>query len=145
MGLPEIFLGARSVTKPLRVDASTTEAMGALWAVQFSKEVGFFDVIFKGDATQIVSKINSGPPFLSRVGHFIESIHMEKQGFRSIAFIYTPRVSNSVAHILAKEAACNKVDNCWLEDIPRSISGIVFRESIFPISYLKLGSLSLID
>jgi len=55
---------------------------------------------------------------------------MEKQGFRSIAFIYAPRDSNSAAHILAKEAACNKVNNCWLEDISKSISSIVFRESV---------------
>jgi hypothetical protein len=32
------------------VEAKTAEAMAALAAVQFSKEVGFFDAIFEGNA-----------------------------------------------------------------------------------------------
>jgi hypothetical protein len=101
---------------------------GCSSSIQFSKEVGFFDVIFEGDAAQVVSEINSDPHFLSRIGHFTESIHMDKIGFRSISFVFAPRDSNTAAHTLAKEAACNKLDLCWLEDISRNISSIVFRE-----------------
>jgi hypothetical protein len=57
---------------------------------------------------------------------------MEKLGFRSISFVFARRDSNTAAHTLAKEAACNKLDLCWLEDIPKSISSIVFRESVCP-------------
>jgi hypothetical protein len=44
------FMGARSLTCPLMVEAKTAEAMAALVAVQFSKEVGFFDAIVEGNA-----------------------------------------------------------------------------------------------
>jgi hypothetical protein len=37
--------------------------MGSLYAVQFCKEVGLFDVFFEGDANTIVKEINSAPPF----------------------------------------------------------------------------------
>ncbi len=40
-------LGACSVTKQVQVPPKMAEVMAALQAVQFSKEVGFMDVIFK--------------------------------------------------------------------------------------------------
>jgi hypothetical protein len=49
-GLHAGFLGARSVMPLIVVNPETVEAMAALWAVQFSKEVGFYEVVFEGDA-----------------------------------------------------------------------------------------------
>jgi hypothetical protein len=34
------------------------EAMTALYAVQFSLEVGFFDVVFEGDAQAVIKEID---------------------------------------------------------------------------------------
>ncbi|XP_062166249.1 uncharacterized protein LOC133872693 [Alnus glutinosa] len=100
-----VCLGARSVTKQMKVDPKTTEVMTALFAMHFSKEMGFLDVIFEGDAVQVVKEINSVPPYVSRVGHFLENIHLEKGYFRSVRFSYTPRECNAAAHVLAKEAS----------------------------------------
>jgi hypothetical protein len=91
------FLGARSLAYPLWVDTKTTETMAALGAVQFIKEVGFFDAIFEGGAAQVISKINSGPPYLSRLGQFLESIHMDKQFLHSCTFSFMSRNANSAA------------------------------------------------
>jgi hypothetical protein len=115
---------------PLRVDAKTAETMAALGAIQFSKEVGFFNVIFEGDAAQVISKINSGPPHLSRLCHLLGSIHIEKQFLCSCTFSFMSRDANSATHCLAKETASNKIDMCWLEDIPWSIYSIVLREAV---------------
>jgi hypothetical protein len=41
-------LGARSVTKQVIADPKMAEVVAALFAKQFSKEVGFLNVIFKG-------------------------------------------------------------------------------------------------
>jgi hypothetical protein len=41
-----VSLGARSVTKQVNADPKMEEVMAALLAMQFSKEVGFFYVIF---------------------------------------------------------------------------------------------------
>jgi hypothetical protein len=90
------------------------------------------DVIFEGDSLQVVSEINSNPPYLSNTGHFIESINKEKLGLWSSRFIHTPQETNSAAHFLAKEALCNNFNVLWWKDIPISISSIVFREAIAP-------------
>jgi ribonuclease HI len=127
-----VCLGARSVTKQVKVDPKTTEVIAALFAMHFSKEVSFLDVIFEGDATQVVKEINSTPPYVSRVCHFLENIHLEKGYFRSVSFAYTPRECNAAAHVLAKEASSNKVDLGWLEETPRSVSDIVFKDSFCP-------------
>jgi hypothetical protein len=37
--------------------------MGALYAVQFCKEIGFFYVLFEGDANTVVKEINLAPHF----------------------------------------------------------------------------------
>jgi hypothetical protein len=86
-----VCLGARSVTKQMKVDSKTIEVMAALFAMQFSKEVGFLDVIFEGDAAQVVKEINSVRPYVSRVGHFLENIHLEKGCFLvGVFFLYSP-------------------------------------------------------
>jgi len=48
------FLGAKSMYFPMAVDVKTIEAMAAIHAVLFCRKVGFLDVIFEGDALQVV-------------------------------------------------------------------------------------------
>jgi hypothetical protein len=55
--------------------------MTALLAVQFSKEVGFMDVLFEGDAAQVVKEIQSEHPSFSRVGHLLDCIQSEMRSF----------------------------------------------------------------
>jgi hypothetical protein len=65
------------------IDPHGAEAIATLAAVLFSKEVGFFDVIFEGDALQIVQEINTVLPSYSNCGHFIEGVKQELGSFRS--------------------------------------------------------------
>jgi ribonuclease HI len=115
-------LGARCVSRYLRTDPLTAEAMAALFAVQFSLKVGFFDVTFEGDAQTVIKEIDSQPPHLSRIGHFIESIAFVRQQCRNFSFVYVHRSNNGVAYFLACEAAFSNVNETWLEDTPRSIA-----------------------
>ncbi len=55
------LLGAKCVHLNLLVDPKVAEVMAALHAILFSREVGFFDVVFEGDALQVVRDINSAP------------------------------------------------------------------------------------
>jgi ribonuclease HI len=125
-------LGARSVTRGMQMEPKTAEVMTAICAVEFSKEVGFFEVIFEGDAAQVVADINMVSTNLSNTGYLIESIQQELKWFRAGSFVHVPRVLNSVAHALAREAAHNMVDCIWLEDTPQSISIIFVREQCGP-------------
>jgi len=80
----------------------------------------------------VVKKINTEPPYLSRIGHFLENTHLDNGYFRSVRFISIPRNCNSAAHYLAKEASNNIVDLCWSEETPMSVSNIVLREQSCP-------------
>jgi hypothetical protein len=120
----------RCVSRCLRMDSLTTEAMTALFAVQFSLEVGFFYVVFEGDAKTVIKEIDSQPPHLSRIGHFIESIAIVRQRCRNFSFVYVHRSNNGATHVLACEAAFSNVNETWLEDTPWSIAHIVTKESI---------------
>lgn len=46
-------------------NAKVAKAMSAIHAVLFSKEVGFLDIIFEGDALQVVREMNSNPLMLA--------------------------------------------------------------------------------
>jgi hypothetical protein len=70
------------------VDPQTAEAMTVLYAVQFNMEVSFFDVVFQGDAQAVIKETDSQPLHLSRIGHFIESITLERQQCRKSNFVY---------------------------------------------------------
>jgi hypothetical protein len=70
------------------VDSSIAEVMGALSVMRFCQDVGFFYVLFEGMPPQFVKETNSAPPFLSKIGHFIESIHAELLHFRVAKFSF---------------------------------------------------------
>jgi ribonuclease HI len=133
-------LGARSVTKQMQVPPKRAEILAALQAVQFSKEVGFMDVIFEGDAAQIVKEIQSEHHSFSRIGHLLECIHSEMRSFRMVSFSFIPCDCNRAANILAKEASYFFSNFCWLEETPLVLVISLLRNSFVPRSPL-LGSL----
>jgi hypothetical protein len=80
-GLHGDFLGAKCLRKPILVEPKIAEAMVALWAILFRKEVRFFKVVFDGYFAQVEGEILSNPPYLSSSGHLIESIAQERNCF----------------------------------------------------------------
>jgi hypothetical protein len=88
--------------------------MAALYARQFSLEVGFFDVIFEDDPQAVSKEIDSQLPHLSRIGHFIESIALVRLQCRKSSFVYVHRSKNGAIYVLACEAAFGNVNETWL-------------------------------
>jgi hypothetical protein len=99
-----MFFGAKCMYCPLACDPTMAEAIAATHAVLFSKDVGFFDVIFEGNALQVTCKIQSAPPHASHFSHSVEIIQQKFVGFRSSCVVYTYRETNGVTHALAKQA-----------------------------------------
>jgi len=127
-------VGAKCSYRRQSFTPDTAEMCAALEAVVFCKEAGFRDVIMEGDALNVVKEINSNPPYLSRLRHFVEAIKRELDFFQSILFVYAPREFNYAAHSLAKEASGSCLDRVWLEEFPSCISDVVLREQIVPRS-----------
>jgi ribonuclease HI len=122
------LLEAKQLSKSLITDAHTAALMAASYAVSFSLEVGFFNVIFGGDALNAIREVNSNHPYLFRSGHFIEGIKQDVVYLRSNSFVHVSRALNEAAHTLARSAAANFCYDVWLEDIPSCIFDIVSRE-----------------
>jgi ribonuclease HI len=97
------FMGARAITKLAMGALKVAEAMAALEAVLFCKEVGFFDVILKRDAKQIMDEVNAAGPNLSIAGQFVEGIQAEIHGLRQALMVHVGRDSNKVAPALSKK------------------------------------------
>lgn len=108
------------------------EAMVALCAVLFCKEVGLFKLVFEGDSAQVVGEILSNPSYLSSSGYLIESIVQELNGFQLVSFVHVTKECNNVAHMLAKEVGERYEEMCWLEKTPYSIGSVILRECVGP-------------
>lgn len=114
----------------LKTEACVAEALAALWAVKFCKEVGFFEVILEGDAAQVVNDIISPLPHLAKSGHLTESIIQELQGFRSATIVHVKRECNNVAHTLARLVVDQNFSDVWLEEPLNCIADLIVRERL---------------
>lgn len=80
------------------------EATGALFAVEFSRDLGIQDVDLEGDSLQVVQAIRDSGIIWSRYGHITGDTRWVLNSLRSWIIGHVKRVANSAAHHLAKEA-----------------------------------------
>jgi hypothetical protein len=78
------------------------EALVALHAVIFAKELGFSNVIFEGDALIIMKVVNSMDLCESHYGHLVEDVKRFWSDLAISSFVQVGRGANSTAHVLAK-------------------------------------------
>jgi ribonuclease HI len=62
------FIGVWGERMKTSVTPMTAEALAALHAVIFARDKGYEDVIFEGDALQVVSAVNSNNPCETNFG-----------------------------------------------------------------------------
>ena len=120
------------MVKLTNADPVMAEALTALYATIFGKQMGYRKIIFEGDAQVIVKEMNKESPCTSKYEYFVEGIKTERRVLESTMFTYVRREANTVAHTLAKMANTRATDNTWLEFVPPDIYGIVRREESFP-------------
>jgi hypothetical protein len=58
-------LAARSMSLEIQTDTSTAKAFAAVYAIIFCGELGHTNIIFEGDALQVIKAIESEGPCLS--------------------------------------------------------------------------------
>jgi hypothetical protein len=92
------------------VDLLMTEVMVALQAVIFSKEAGFLEAIFEGDALQVVKATT---PNLSKISLFVESIKTELSFLRCPSFVHVSRKCNEAVQVLAKKTSSFLINLVW--------------------------------
>lgn len=59
-----------------KIEAKSAEALATFWAVRFCLEMEFREVIFEGDAVQVIDDFCSPLPHLSSSGHILKVLSM---------------------------------------------------------------------
>jgi ribonuclease HI len=70
-------LVARSMSLEIQINAPTAEALATIYAINFCRELGHTNIIFEGDALQVIKAIESEGPYLTSYGHLIDCIQRE--------------------------------------------------------------------
>jgi ribonuclease HI len=124
------FLAAVSKKEQMIVEPVVAETLAALNAILWCQEQNFQEVIFEGDALQVVKDVNTEEQCSSYYGHLVEDA---KHGLRSLngaRFCHVRRSANAAAHELASIARNHVIDVIRWNFIPPSVSGIVQREGL---------------
>ena len=88
------FLVACGLNQKIVVDSIMAEALVALHAVLFAKELGFSNVIFEGDALTIAKEVNSMVVCESSYGHFVEDVKHFLSDLPTSSFVHVVRGAN---------------------------------------------------
>jgi ribonuclease HI len=108
-----ICLVAQSMSLEVLADAAMAETLATANAVIFCKELGYTNVIFEGDAMQVIKAIEMNGQCMSSYGHMIECIREELRNLENASFTHVRREANNAAHTLAKLATTHVTLSTW--------------------------------
>ena len=119
------------MTQKINIPASPTEAevQAARAAVYLARDLHLDSVEFEGDASTIISALNSSGPNFTTFGHIIEDILTEASLLPWFSFSHVHRSANRVADFLAKKAFSISNKHLWLPPMPQDISHVIVSDS----------------
>ncbi|KAK8484751.1 hypothetical protein V6N13_024652 [Hibiscus sabdariffa] len=100
--------------------AFMAEAYATLHAVDLVVDLGFDSAMIKGDSLTVIKKLQASSSDLSELSALIFEVQEKAKTLRKCVFNFTPRASNQLAHIIAKDFSLNSGDRFWVEEIPSS-------------------------
>lgn len=119
---------AQSKTLSSYQEPMVVEALVALQAVEFSRDLGLQDIILEGDSLQVVNVILEHEDSWCRFGEIEVDIKLVLGSFRSWDIKHVKWSQNNAAHGLAKESVKEVMDKVWMEEIPLCIFNTIFSE-----------------
>ena len=125
---------SRKLDFPLGVLETKAKALEI--GVNFAKEVGLRDVVFKGDSQLIINAVHSFGEAAASVQNIIHGVLRNAQCFITFDFLHIKRQGNAPAHLLAQHAQYVENVIVWLEECPslvahacaHDVSGFQFSE-----------------
>ena len=100
-------------------DSEKAEVLAYRKALEFTIDLGFSDIVIKGDNSVVMAAISSSRLFHSRLGHLYADIHCLATGLQVHSVSCVAQSANSVAHSLARFANCINDEIIWLEESPQ--------------------------
>ncbi|KAG8480642.1 hypothetical protein CXB51_025232 [Gossypium anomalum] len=103
-GLRDEFLASKTVLHDNVPSPFAVEAYAGLEAIKLGISMGFREIQIKGDSRTVIKKCQSTETDKSAIGAIIRDIQNKSVYFQTIKFQHIPRMKNSRAHKIAKEA-----------------------------------------
>jgi hypothetical protein len=116
------------------VEPMVAETLAALSAILWCQEQSFQDVIFEGDALQVVKEVNSDRQCSTYYGHLVEDVKFGLRRLNCTRFCHVRRSANAAAHELASLVRTHVTDVICRNILPPHISDIVQREGLYSTS-----------
>ncbi|XP_075662879.1 uncharacterized protein LOC142632326 [Castanea sativa] len=116
-----LVIAAMSEKIPQLLQPTEIEAMAAIRALEFAREVGISEAVLEGDSLLVIKALTSKDVGLAPFGLLIQDAYKFTSTFSLLSYSHTKREGNQVAHDLAKLAVT--IPNCviWMEDIPSDV------------------------
>ena len=86
------------------------------------------DTIFEGDAEQIIKALRAKEVNQLEYGHVLRDSLVLASYFRVCSFSHVRRVSNSVAHFLARHSKSGLELQVWMDSLPDDLAPLVVRD-----------------
>ena len=94
----------------------------------FAKELSLLDAIFEGDAELIIKALQAKEVNHPEYGHVIQDSLVLASYFQVCYFSHVKRVSNFVAHFLARRSKSSHEVQVWLDSLPDDLAPLVVRD-----------------
>nr|XP_023880239.1 uncharacterized protein LOC111992600 [Quercus suber] len=111
-------MAALSAIGPSVSGSEEVEILACRKVVEFTVDVGFFELIIEGDSISVMKAFSSSSLDLSVVGNVVADIQWLIRGLKRVLINWVKRDCNRVAHVLAKYASNLNKDIIWMEDAP---------------------------
>ncbi|KAK8473895.1 hypothetical protein V6N11_043934 [Hibiscus sabdariffa] len=112
------LLAANTHPHSFVLDQEMAKARSCKQADYLARDLGFRRVIFKGEALNVISQINSSADNFSDISAILENIYKESSHFHSLSFNHVGRNCNETAHTLALECRRFNSQRVWIEEAP---------------------------
>jgi ribonuclease HI len=122
------LIAAKCTTKMGNLDPGAAEAIAALEATRFCQSLRLDQIRVVGDAKVVVEAVLSGERDWSTKGHIVDAIRNGLQTFSNWNMCYVRREENKIAHVLAKLATKQSMEQVWFEEPPTCIKELLARE-----------------
>ena len=109
---------------PLPVSVIEVEVLVARKALELTVELGFDNIILKGDTEFLIKSLAKGGNSLAHYGHLIADIHVLMARFSSLSLSHLRIHCNRLAHALARRASSTPDLSIWMEEIPPDLNSV---------------------
>jgi hypothetical protein len=121
-------LAAQCSVQKFIVDPSTAEAIGARVGAELGRRLGLQSIMLEGDASVVIEALRREGEDLSRFGNVILETKELLKGFHFWEANLVRREGNNAAHLLARHATNQELNQVWVDSFPSCISGTICNE-----------------